>query len=143
MNKYVIISAIEAQKARSVWARGVKQIALDMLDGIDKNELTSAQDALNGTDSPEQWAFDGNGLIYDADIAALLCTPSALRLTKGGQHQPNSRESWLDVYSRAAYQAYDLIKAICGESKASGGKREQQQQADRWRQYRRRKEDIS
>lgn len=119
MNKYVIISAIEAQKARSAWARGVKQIALDMLEPID-DEMSSAEDALNGAETPENWAYGGCGLIYDEDIAALLCTPSELRLTKGGQHQPNSRESWLDVYSRAAYQAYDLIKAICGEIKASG-----------------------
>lgn len=115
MNKYDIINAIKAQKARSAWARGVQQIAVDMLDGIDKSNISSAKGALNGADSPEQWARDGFGLIYDEDIAELLCTPTELRLTKGGQRQPNSCESWLDVYARAAFQAYKLITAICGE----------------------------
>lgn len=108
MNKINIINAIQAQKARSAWARGVKQIALDMLDGID-GEMTSAKDALNGADTPAQWAFGACGLFYDEDIAALLCTPSELRRTKGGKRPPNSRESWLDVYARAAFQAYGLI----------------------------------
>lgn len=115
MKKYDIINAIKAQKARSAWARGVQQTAIDMLEGMDKSEMTSAKDALNGADSPEQWAYDANGLIYDEDMAALLCTPSELRLTNGGKRQPNSCESWLDVYARAVFQAYGLIKAICGE----------------------------
>lgn len=112
MKTYDIINAIKAQKARSAWARGVKQIAADMLDGIDKSEISSAKDALNGADSPEQWVYGGCGLIYDEDIAELLCTPSELRRTKGGQRQPNSCESWLDVYARAAFQAYKLIKVV-------------------------------
>lgn len=116
MNKHDIVSAIEAQKARSAWARGVKQTALDMLKAVD-DEMSSAEDALNGAETPEQWAY-GGGLIYAEDIAALLCTPSELRLTKGGKRPPNKRESWLDVYARAAVQAYNLIKAICGEDRA-------------------------
>ena len=112
MNKTDIINAIKAQKARSAWARGVQETALTMLDGIDKIDLASAKDVLNGADSPEQWAYDANGLIYDADIAALLCTPSEWRLTRGGTRPPNSRESWLDVYVRAAFQAYELIKVV-------------------------------
>ena len=119
MKKTDIINAVKAQKARSAWARGVQQTAVDMLDGTDKIDLASAKDVLNGADSPEQWAYDANGLIYDADIAALLCTPSEWRRTKGGQCQPNSCESWLDVYSRAAYQAYELIKVVCSENNAS------------------------
>lgn len=119
MNKYDIINAVKAQKARSAWARGVQQTALTMLDGIDKIDLASAKDVLNGADSPAKWVSGGLGLIYDGDIAELLCTPSELRLTKGGQRQPNRCESWLDVYSRAAYQAYGLIKVICSENKAS------------------------
>ena len=85
MKKTDIINAVKAQKARSAWARGVKQTAVDMLDGIDKTEITSAKDVLNGADSPAKWVSGGLGLIYDEDIAELLCTPSELRLTKGGQ----------------------------------------------------------
>lgn len=118
MNKYEICSAVEAQKARSAWARGVRQTALDMLEPID-DEMLSAADALNGAETPEHWAFDGCGLIYDADIAELLCTPSELRRSKGGERPPNSYETWLDVYARAAWQAYNLIKAICGENRAN------------------------
>ena len=90
-----------------------------MLCSIDKIDLASAKDALNGADSPRQWVEGACGLIYDGDIAELLCTPSELRLTKGGQRQLNRCESWLDVYVRAAFQAYELITAICGKSKAS------------------------
>ena len=112
MKKTDITTAIKAQKARSAWARGVQKTAVDMLDGIDKTSLASAKDALNGANSPEQWAYGACGLIYDEDIAELLCTPSELRRTKGGQRQPNSCESWLDVYARAAFQAYQLIKVV-------------------------------
>lgn len=118
MKKIDIITAIQAQKARSAWARGVQQTALDMLEPID-DEMLSAKDALNGAETPENWAYGGCGLIYDADIAELLCTPSELRRSKGGKRPPNSHESWLDVYARAAWQAYNLIKAICGENRAN------------------------
>ena len=111
MKTYDIINAIKAQKARSAWARGVQQTAIDMLKDID-GEISSAKDALNGADSPEQWAYGGCGLIYDEDIAELLCTPSELRRSNGGKRQPNSCESWLDVYARAAFQAYRLIKVV-------------------------------
>lgn len=117
MYKDMLLKVITACPAKSAWSRGVKQTAIRMIEAVDN--VSSAKDVLNGSRSPEDWVMAGHGLIYDEDIAALLCTPSELRLTKGGQRQPNSCESWLDVYSRTAYQAYDLIKAICGESKGS------------------------
>lgn len=119
MKKIDIITAIQAQKARSAWARGVKQTALDMLEPID-DDMASAADALNGAETPEHWAYNGCGLVYDADIAELLCTPSELRRSNGGERPPNSYELWLDVYARAAWQAYNLIKAICGADRTNG-----------------------
>lgn len=44
-------------------------------------------------------------LIYDGDIAERLCTPSEYKRKRGGDFQPNSRETWLDVQARALYQA--------------------------------------
>lgn len=53
----------------------------------------------------------GCGLIYDRDIAETLCTPSELRKTKNGERNPNSREQWLDVQARAAFQGWLMIKS--------------------------------
>lgn len=52
----------------------------------------------------------GCGLIYDRGIAETLCTPTELKRTKNGQRNPNSREQWLDVQARAAFQGWLMIK---------------------------------
>ena len=44
---------------------------------------------------------------------ARVCTPSELKRTDGGMNNPNSRETWLDVQSRALYQACNRIRTIC------------------------------
>jgi hypothetical protein len=38
-------------------------------------------------------------------------TPSEYRKTKGGEKEPNSRESWLEVQAQALFQAEILIKS--------------------------------
>lgn len=67
---------------------------------------------LNGADNWRQYSYGGCALIYDSDIAETLCSPSELKKVKGGDRQPNSRESWLDVQARALYQAERLIVRI-------------------------------
>lgn len=49
-------------------------------------------------------------MIYDCDIAETLCTPTELKRTKGGERNPNSRETWLDVQTRAAFQGWIMIE---------------------------------
>lgn len=112
MNNYNKAELILADVSeRSAWMRGVKAKAIDMLaemydQGIN---VPTRADLLNGASDWQQWAYGGCGLVYDADIAEAYSTPSELKRTKGGCLPPNSRESWLDVEARAAFQAANLI----------------------------------
>lgn len=116
-----VIESLPAE--RSAWRRGVQQYAMDLLSYLpDYHELTPEncrEILLNGAVSWKEWAYGGNGLVYDHDIAKRLCTPSEIRKKRGGELDPNSRESWLDVEARAAGQAAHAIKLIlfAGEEK--------------------------
>lgn len=117
---------INSSKARSAWARGVREYALDLMenlnqyDDIDPYDLTSRKMVesylLNGADSWAQYSEGGCALIYNRDIARRLCTASGLRITRDGQRDPNPRETWLDVQacalSQAARLAEDAIIAV-------------------------------
>lgn len=96
---------------RSAWSKGVKAKAVDMLVEMYRQGIThpTEADLLNGARDWYEWAQGGCGLVYDADIAKAYCTPSELKRTRGGELPPNSRESWLDVEARAAFQATNLI----------------------------------
>lgn len=114
INVEAIKNAIEARKTRSAWSKGVNRYALDLLDNIrDLNEVETRKELetalLNGARDWDEFSWGGCSLIYDGDIAARLCSPSELRRTRGGEWNPNRRESWLDVQARALYQAFRLI----------------------------------
>ena len=114
---------LESTSARSAWRRGVKQYALELLENVEEaaaytgyslEELAAShnllkQAALNGAGDWTQYSEGGCALIYDADIAARLCTPSELKKTRNGERRPNSRETWIDVQARALYQAFLLL----------------------------------
>ena len=113
-----IREAIENKPTRSAWGKGVKVYALELLeiledgvDGgyIDPEDLESPKllkkAMLNGAADWAQYSWGGCSLVYDGDIAERLCTPSELKRKRGGDLQPNSRETWLDVQARALYQA--------------------------------------
>ena len=113
-----IRETIESKPARSAWNRGVKSYAVDLLDElaeniqggyIDPEDLYSPallkKALLNGAADWAQYSWGGCSLVYDGDIAKRLCTPSELKRKRGGDLQPNSRETWLDVQARALYQA--------------------------------------
>lgn len=102
------------EKPRSAWARGVNNIAMDIVREILENS--------NGNDAPHYYSvpdfcrefygvslreavYGGLFLIYNSDIAENFCTPSELKRTKNGEYNPNRSESWLDVMYRGAYQA--------------------------------------
>lgn len=106
---------------RSAWNKGVNKYALELLDSVDAaarngkqlNTLSEWENALlNGAENWKEYSYFGNALICDEDIAKRLCTPSELKLKRNGELNPNSRETWLDVQSRALYQAYLRIKHI-------------------------------
>ena len=112
MKNQSLYSKIESIKPRSAWSRGVQSYALELVESAEV-ELTpdNAKAALiNGAQDWKQYSEGGCAEIYDAAIAERLCSPSELKRKRGGELQPNSRESWLDVQSRALFQAFKLIR---------------------------------
>jgi len=109
MEKQDIIDALESRKTRSAWSRGVKNYAIDLVDGLDDCANLTKEKLLNGASNWTEYSFGGCAFIYDADIAEALCTPSELKAKRGGDLQPNSNETWLDVQARALFQASNLI----------------------------------
>jgi hypothetical protein len=117
-----LLERIEKEHARSAWAKGVKAYAYDLIEslveyqGKDYDYVGSPADKkelLNGADSWQQYSEGGCSLIYDADIAERLCSPSELKKTRDGQNPPNNRENWIDCQTRALIQAERLINRIC------------------------------
>lgn len=116
-----IYNFLTQEKQRSAWARGVNNIALNIVseileeyDGSDALHFYHVDDFARhfyGVSLRE--AVDGGCfLIYDYDIAENFCTPSELIRVKNGEHNPNSRETWLDVMYRGAYQAIRHIISL-------------------------------
>ena len=109
----------DKRSARSAWQRGVYDYALMLLD--DRYDVKEFHETglkellLNGASSWHEYSWGGCSLIYDEDIAKVLCTPSELKRRDYGRLKPNSREEWLDVQARALYQAYTLILKIVNE----------------------------
>ena len=126
-----LIALIESSPARSAWKRGVKLYAEELVESLDGRELTE-KNLLNGAgvfrdeiptprERGEAWkaySYGASSLIYDADIAERLCTPSELKKTKGGERNPSGRETWLDVQGRALLQACNLIMKLAGRMEA-------------------------
>lgn len=112
MEKEEIKKALEKEKARSAWSKGVIQYAFDILDNMDDVEVTE-KNLLKCAKG-----YGGCALIYDEDICHRLCTPSEIKKTKDGERRPNKRETWIDVQARALYQAARLIMKIKREVEA-------------------------
>ena len=116
----LMIRSIEGLKPRGAWRKGVVAYALDLLDGL-KETITYAPEALdnetllfrallNGASSWAEYSEGGCALIYNRDIAERLCNPTELKRTRNGSREPNPRESWIDVQTRALTQAGLLIR---------------------------------
>ena len=116
---------IKARKDRSAWNKGVNAYVLELLDNLaeltpgDLSDPEKVRRALiNGANTWQQYNYGGSALIYDSDIAERLCTPSELKRCKGGDHNPNSREIWLDVQARVLFQAACSVRlALCAAVK--------------------------
>lgn len=113
-----IRETIENKPTRSAWDKGKKAYALELLESLEEGINGGYIDPegldgpallkkalLNGAADWSQYSAGGCSLIYDGDIAERLCAPSELKRKRGGELQPNSRETWLDVQARALYQA--------------------------------------
>ena len=115
MTTMEIITAIEDTKANSAWTRGVRAYAIELMEHVPDDcgfGETLSQTLLNGARTWNQYSWGGASLAYDEDIAHRLCNPSELKRVQykeGGYRKPNKREEWLDVQSRALWQAEQLI----------------------------------
>lgn len=117
-----LYQSIESEKQRSAWDKGVTQYALEMVEQLGEQinggyfeelNLTESKKVraalLNGAANWSQYSWGGSALIYNGDIAERLCSPSELKKTRNGERRPNSREEWLDVQTRALFQAANRI----------------------------------
>lgn len=122
----VIRAEVRKQTGRSAWDKGVEAYALDLVEGLEESinggwfdiaDLASRRivedGLLNGADDWSQYSWGGCSLIYNKDIAERLCNGSELKRNKNGERKPNAREEWLDVQTRALFQAsYRVHEAI-------------------------------
>ena len=110
--KKAIMDALEKEKARSAWNRGVMRYALELINTVEIGKEITEKNLLNGAKDWKEYSEGGCALIYDVDICHRLCTPSEIRKTRDGERRPNKQENWLDVQARALYQAAWLIMKI-------------------------------
>jgi len=107
-----LTTKIEAQPTRSAWSKAVKQYALDLIEDMPDDDLYGSHGLLNGAANWHDYSYGGCSLIYDADIAERVCSPSELKKTREGERQPNRNETWLDVQTRALHQAARMIQRL-------------------------------
>ena len=101
-----LYTKIENQKHRSAWNKGVNEYALELVEFLENEDLWATEkNMLNGADGWAQFSFGGSSLIYNADIAERLCSPSGFKKSKEGEYQPSRNETWLDAQARALGQA--------------------------------------
>ena len=115
-----IAKAVDTMKTRGAWAAGVKVYAQMIIEEIAERAEWEGREpetieelrewALNGAKDWKQASEGGCYLVYNYDIARTLCNPTELKKTDEGMKGPNSRETWLDVQTRALYQAFEKIR---------------------------------
>ncbi len=110
-----VLEFLRSFPLRSAWKRGVFVYAEEMLENFSEGEVPDEtaklhRALLNGAQSWEEYSYGGCALIYDADIAERLCTPSQLKRTRSGERRLNCNESWLDVQARALSNAERMIR---------------------------------
>lgn len=110
------LETLESRTDKSAWNRGVTVYAYELLGDVVENvehgyfaapqtRAEFVRVAMNGADTWAQYSYGGCSLVYDGDITERLCTPSELKKKRGGELNPNSRETWLDVQTRALSSA--------------------------------------
>lgn len=115
-----IKAAITREPARSAWARGVREYAIELLDNIAIGDEVTEAAMLNGAKDWREYSYGGCALIYDGDIAERLCSPSGYKRSHYGERNPNNHETWLDVQARALFQACRLVLRLIETIAAPG-----------------------
>ena len=100
--------------------------ATELVESLDdtadlSSEALLVKELLNGADDWRQYSEGGCSLIYDADIAERVCSPSELKRCKGGERQPNARENWIECQARALWQAAALVRRAWRVASTEGG----------------------
>ena len=127
MTKQDLLSALGNLKpGRSAWSRAVRLYAIELIESLDdsadlSSEALLVKALLNGADDWRQYSEGGCSLVYDADIAERVCSPSELKRCKGGERQPNARENWLECQARALWQAASLVRRAWRVASTEGG----------------------
>ena len=127
MAKQDLLSALQAIPAgRSAWSRAVRLYAVELIESLDdsadlSNETLLHKALLNGAGDWQQYSEGGCALVYDADIAERVCSPSELKRRKGGERQPNARENWLECQARALGQAERVVRRAYRKAAAIEG----------------------
>lgn len=122
-----LIKAVKGYKPRNAYERGVKKYAIEILERRDPkpreqidvgSDLWRLEDKLlDNAGSWGNYSWGGCSLIEDHKIAKRLLTPYEYKVfcTPDGRwayRDPNPKEQWLDVQTRALYQAAQLILKI-------------------------------
>ena len=110
--KKAIMDALEKEKARSAWNRGVMRYALELINTVEIGEEITEKRLLNGAKDWKEYSEGGCALIDDELICRRLCSPSEIKKTHNGERRPNKQENWIDVQARALFQAARLIMKI-------------------------------
>ena len=129
MDRTKLIELLSSRKDRSAWDKGVTLYALELVESLDDETMEQAirtiitrysipaitsfdRLMMNGASSWSEYSWGGCSLIYNADIAERLCTPTELKRTHDGTRRPNKSEDWLDVQARALFQASRRIRVM-------------------------------
>ena len=115
-----IINAINKKHMRGAWARGVQQYAVELATNVGEVVSDWSQYswyqletiALNGATDWSQFSEGGCALIFDADICERLCPPSEVKRKRHGELEPNAHETWIDVQTRALFQAWSYVEFV-------------------------------
>lgn len=115
MTKQDLIKQIEQWNPRSAWDKGVKELMFMIVEheGRDFREDFKLFRTLDGLKNlAKEWSYCGELYINDIQIAKQFCTPSELKKVKGGIFPPSSKEQWVDLQSRACYQAFIRLRVL-------------------------------
>lgn len=110
------LECLNSRTDRSAWNRGVtvyaRELLADVVKSVEGAHCAAPQTrdefcriARNGAGTWREYSYGACALVYDSDIAERLCSPSVLKKKRGGELNPNSHETWLDVQARALNQA--------------------------------------
>jgi hypothetical protein len=120
-----IIDIINRDHPKDTSGRGIHKYALELLENVNPNaKVPDSYDALkkqllNGTRDWYEYSYGGRALVYDADIAKRMFTPSMckkLMRVDGSYRNPPNYSNWLDFQAKmlaiASGTIWLVIKAL-------------------------------